>query len=75
MGLDEKGTIQKFTKGLPNPLHQSIVEREGALPITWQDWTDAAVKHQQKWLYLQSVFKGTPKPNQQGMHPNRPSQQ
>jgi hypothetical protein len=75
MGLDEKGTIQKFTKGLPQPLHRSIVDREVNIPTTWQDWTNAAVRHQQKWLYLQSVFKGTPKVNPQGNRPNRPNLQ
>ena len=62
MGLDEKGTLQKFTKGLPVPLHRSITEKESNIPTMWQEWVNTAIKYQQKWLYLQAVFKPSPIP-------------
>jgi len=56
MGLDEKGTIKHFTDGLPTKLHRNIIANEPFVPRTWQEWIDAAIRQQQKWLHLKTVF-------------------
>src|ERR1700677_1455477 len=56
MGLDEKGTIKWFADGLPTKLHRNIIANEPHAPRTWQEWMDAAIRQQQKWLYLKMVF-------------------
>ena len=61
MGLDEKGTIKLFTDGLPTNLHRSIIDKEARAPRTWQEWTEAAIRQQQKWLYLRTVFGVAPR--------------
>ena len=70
MGLDEKGTIKLFTDGLPTKLHRNIIANEPFVPRTWQEWIDAAIRQQQKWLHLKTVFGADTGGGQPSKKPN-----
>jgi hypothetical protein len=56
--LNAKGTWTMFAEGLPKMLHYNMISQGGRCPNSWQEWTEEAVKQQQKWLYLQTFFNG-----------------
>jgi hypothetical protein len=60
-----------FAEGLPKMLHYNIISLGGRhRPNSWQEWTEAAVEQQQKWLYLQTFFNGKAPQKKQGPNQN-----
>jgi hypothetical protein len=69
--LEAKGTWTLFTEGLPKMLHYHIISLGGRHhPNSWQEWTEAVVEQQQKWLYLQTFFNGKMPQKKQGPNQN-----
>jgi len=47
-GVDETIVLEKFIKGLPNPLAWTCIEMD--TPDTWEEWKASAHKHQDVYL-------------------------
>jgi len=53
-GVNEPTVLEKFIKGLPNPLAKTCVEMD--MPDTWQDWKDSAQKRQEVYLHWRQIL-------------------
>ena len=53
-GVDEPTVLDKFIKGLPNPLARTCVEMD--TPNTWEEWKASAHKHQDVYLCWQQIL-------------------
>jgi hypothetical protein len=51
--LDDGQTIEKFTNGLPVSLWETVYDLDE--PTTYEQWRNATMKRQQKWLHRESV--------------------
>jgi hypothetical protein len=51
--LDDGQTIEKFTNGLPVSLWGTVYDLDE--PTTYEQWRNATMKRQQKWLHRESV--------------------
>jgi hypothetical protein len=51
--LDDGQTIEKFTNGLPVSLWEAVYDLNE--PTTYEQWRNATMKRQQKWLHRESV--------------------
>jgi hypothetical protein len=50
---DDKHTLKKFTSGLPIGLFENIYQFD--MPKTYQEWRQAALNQQEKWVHMQSM--------------------
>src|SRR6266404_7919138 len=53
-GVDEPTVLDKFIKGLPNPLARTCVEMD--TPDTWEEWKASTCKHQDVYLHWQQIL-------------------
>jgi hypothetical protein len=51
--LDDEQMLEKFTSGLPIGLFENIYQFDA--PKTYQEWQQAALNQQQKWIHMQSL--------------------
>jgi len=51
-----KGTIHLFTKGLNPAILKSILFGAGAIPVTMEEWENAACKELKKIAYRDTIF-------------------
>jgi len=54
--LDGEATLDVFQRALPYKLVANCVQFDH--PVTWNDWTQAARRHQQEYIYLKERVKG-----------------
>jgi len=52
--VDEPTVLNKFIKGLPNPLARTCVEMD--TPDTWEEWKASAHKHQDVYLHWRQIL-------------------
>ena len=53
--FDVPQTIEVFTDGLPTGLYQKILELNR--PITYNQWKQAAINHQQDYIHIKAQLK------------------
>jgi len=53
-GVDEPTVLEKFIKGLPNPLARNCVEMDN--PDLWDKWKESARKHQEVYLKWRQIL-------------------
>ncbi len=53
-GVDKPTVLEKFIKGLPNPLARTCVEMD--TPDMWQEWKDSSRKCQEVYLHWQQIL-------------------
>ncbi len=54
--LDREATLDIFQRALPYKLVANCVQFDH--PVMWNDWTHAARRHQQEYIYLKERVKG-----------------
>ncbi len=54
--LDGEATLDIFQRALPYKLVANCIQFDH--PVTWNDWTGAARRHQQEYIYLKERVKG-----------------
>jgi hypothetical protein len=52
---DDPQTLEKFTRGLPIGLYKNIYQFDS--PTNYEEWRQAALNQQQKWIHMQSLWK------------------
>jgi hypothetical protein len=50
---DDPQTLEKFTRGLLISLYENIYQFD--LPTNYEEWQQAALNQQQKWIHMQSL--------------------
>jgi hypothetical protein len=53
---DDAQTLEKFISGLPASLYKTIYQLDD--PQNYEEWQQAAIKRQEKWLHMQSIKQG-----------------
>ncbi len=53
--FDVPQTIEMFTDGLPTGLYQKILEPDR--PVTYEQWKQAAINHQQDYIHMKARLK------------------
>ena len=53
-GVDEPTVLEKFIKGLPNPLAKTCVKMD--TPDTWEEWKECARKCQEVYLHWRQIL-------------------
>jgi hypothetical protein len=62
--LRDKLLWKQYFRGLPTGLQQAIVDKENVdFLTTFEDWKDAAIRHQRKFLQFKAYFGAPPKNN------------
>ncbi len=53
-GVDEPTVLEKFIKGLPNPLAKTCVKMDTL--DTWEEWKESTRKHQDVYLRWRQIL-------------------